>query len=392
MGVVETLRVLVTDDEPGMRLGVERTLRGFTVRVPDVNGQVRFTVEQAESGERCLEIIRQSPPDILLLDHKMPGISGLDVLDQIAGMPPSDMLPIMITAYASIETAVTATKRGAYDFLAKPFTPEELKAAIRKASHRILLAKQARQLAEEKRQVRFQFVRVLGHELQAPLAAVEGYLHMIQDRALGDDVGAYGEVLQRSYVRLDGMRKMIADLLDLTHIESGSRQRELAELDLCTVANAALETLASQAQAAEVTLEVHAEGPIRLLADRSEIEMILNNLLSNAIKYNRPGGRVDVTLSQQGAESTIVVADTGIGMAEEDSARLFDEFVRIRNEKTLNILGSGLGLSIVKKLATLYGGEATVQSKPDVGSTFTVVLHSATEPESTASSGTGPVQ
>lgn len=328
MGVVETLRVLVTDDEPGMRLGVERTLRGFTVRVPDVNGQVRFTVEQAESGERCLEIIRQSPPDILLLDHKMPGISGLDVLDQIAGMPPSDMLPIMITAYASIETAVTATKRGAYDFLAKPFTPEELKAAIRKASHRILLAKQARQLAEEKRQVRFQFVRVLGHELQAPLAAVEGYLHMIQDRALGDDVGAYGEVLQRSYVRLDGMRKMIADLLDLTHIESGSRQRELAELDLCTVANAALETLASQAQAAEVTLEVHAEGPIRLLADRSEIEMILNNLLSNAIKYNRPGGRVDVTLSQQGAESTIVVADTGIGMAEEDSARLFDSTLR----------------------------------------------------------------
>jgi DNA-binding NtrC family response regulator len=108
---------LVTDDELGMRLGVTRTLRDFLVRVPDVGSEVNFTVEQAESGERALEIIGQGPPDILLLDHKMPGISGLDVLDQIHDLQ-TDMLTIMITAYASIETAVTATKRGAYDFLA----------------------------------------------------------------------------------------------------------------------------------------------------------------------------------------------------------------------------------------------------------------------------------
>ncbi len=81
----------------------------------------------------------------------MPGISGLEVLDRLAGRE-SDMLTIMITAYASIETAVTATKRGAYDFLAKPFTPDELKSTIRKAAVRLILAKQARKLAEEKRQ------------------------------------------------------------------------------------------------------------------------------------------------------------------------------------------------------------------------------------------------
>ncbi len=145
-----TSKVLVTDDEMGMRLGVTRTLRDFSVRVPDVNGDVAFTVDQAESGEEALEKIDRSPPDILLLDHKMPGISGLEVLDRLAGRE-SDMLTIMITAYASIETAVTATKRGAYDFLAKPFTPDELKSTIRKAAARLILAKQARQLAEEKR-------------------------------------------------------------------------------------------------------------------------------------------------------------------------------------------------------------------------------------------------
>ena len=114
----------------------------------------------------------------------MPGISGLDVLDRLAGMQ-TDMLTIMITAYASIETAVTATKRGAYDFLAKPFTPDELKSTIRKAAARLILAKQARKLAEEKRQVRFEFIRVLGHELKAPLNAVAGYLELIQERTPG---------------------------------------------------------------------------------------------------------------------------------------------------------------------------------------------------------------
>jgi signal transduction histidine kinase len=370
---METLRVLVTDDELGMRLGVTRTLRDFLVRVPDVGSEVNFTVEQAESGERALEIIGQGPPDILLLDHKMPGISGLDVLDQIHDLQ-TDMLTIMITAYASIETAVTATKRGAYDFLAKPFTPDELKSTIRKAATRLVLAKQARKLAEEKRQVRFQFIRVLGHELQAPLNAVEGYLQMVKARTLGGDPAAYDEILDRSLLRMEGMRKLIADLLDMTHIESGQRNRQLAEVDVRQVACTAMETLVPQAAGRNVVMHLEPGDPVTMTADRGEIEMVFNNLLTNAIKYNRDGGRVDIRLARKDDKVSITVADTGIGLTAEESARLFGEFVRIRNEKTQNILGSGLGLSIVKKIALLYGGDAKVESQPEVGSTFTVVL------------------
>ena len=117
-----------------------------------------------------------------------------------------------------------------------------------------------------------------------------------------------------------------------------------------------------------------ASGPVRLTADRGEIEMILNNLVSNAVKYNRDGGRVSVRLTREADRVTIAVRDTGIGLTPEEAARLFGEFVRIRNAKTQDILGSGLGLSIVKKLACLYGGEATVVSQSGVGSTFAVVL------------------
>lgn len=370
---MDTLRVLVTDDELGMRLGVSRTLRDFTVRVPDVNGPVAFFVDQAESGEEALEKIAQQAPDILLLDHKMPGISGLDVLDQLATMQ-LDTLVIMITAYASIETAVSATKRGAYDFLAKPFTPDELKSTIRKAAARLILAKQARKLAEEKRQIRFEFIRVLGHELKAPLNAVAGYLEMIRGRTLGTDIQAYAEPVDRSLVRIEGMRKLIADLLDLTRIESGQKNRQLVGLDLAAAVQAALDAVRPEAAGRNITLCLHAAGPMPITADARDIEMVLSNLLSNAVKYNRDGGRVDVTLARTGERVSITVADTGIGMTPEETAKLFGEFVRIKNDKTRNILGSGLGLSIVQKITQTYDGDVTVESQVDVGSKVTCIL------------------
>jgi signal transduction histidine kinase len=121
-------------------------------------------------------------------------------------------------------------------------------------------------------------------------------------------------------------------------------------------------------------------------ADRSEIEIIFNNLITNAVKYNRDGGSVAVHLTSRDGTVSIAVRDTGIGMNAEEAARLFNDFVRIKNEKTRNILGSGLGLSTVKKIALLYGGDVKVESEPDTGSTFTVMLNSASAPEEEAAS------
>ena len=370
---METMRILVVDDELGMRQGVARALRDFHVRLHDINGEVAFDIEQAASGEEALDKIALLPPDILLLDHKLPGISGLDVLERIAGQHLEDMLTVMITAYASLDTAISATRKGAYDFLAKPFTPEELKNTVRKAAGRLILSRQARKLAAEKRQVRFQFISVLAHELKAPLAAIEGYLHILKDRTAGEDPKAYDHMIDRSLIRAEHMRKLISDLLDMTRIESGTRRREIADVDIVEVARQAVDTMLPAAQERGITVQLDALQDVRLQADRGEIEIILNNLISNAVKYNRDGGRVDVCL-RGGDGVTIAVRDTGIGMTPEEASRLFGEFVRIKNEKTRNILGSGLGLSIVRKLAQLYGGEAIVESTPDVGSTFTVTL------------------
>jgi hypothetical protein len=182
------------------------------------------------------------------------------------------------------------------------------------------------------------------------------------------------------------MRKMITDLLDLTRIESGERKRDVSEVDVREIVHTSIDTATPEAQERSISISFPENGPVLMQADRSELEIVFNNLITNAVKYNRDGGRVDVELHADGGQVSIVVTDTGIGMSTEEAARLFSDFVRIKNEKTRNILGSGLGLSTVKKIALLYGGEVSVESEPDKGSRFTVTLNqdaavSASTPE-----------
>jgi len=370
---MDSLRVLVVDDETGMRLAIARVLSTFTVKPGDDDAAISFDVRTAETGEEALERIAESVPDILLLDLKLPGISGLDVLRQVneRGLP---TLTVMITAYATLETAIDATKQGAHDFLPKPFTPDELRVAVRRVVKHLVVQRQARRLAEEKKQVRFQFISVLGHELKAPLAAIEGFLQILKDGSAGTDPVVLQQIIDRALVRSGGMRRLIAELLDLTRIESGQKRRDFTDIDVREVAQAALDGVAAAAGERKITLALHAPDRVPVVADRGEIEILFNNLVSNAVKYNRDGGRVDVTIEPTGAGLRLEVADTGIGLSPEEASRLFQDFVRIRNDKTRTIPGTGLGLSIVKKLAQLYGGDVTVQSEPNVGSRFAVTL------------------
>lgn len=370
---MDLLNILIVDDEYGMRRGAERALRNMHLHLHDINGDVRFNIRTAADGRELDERMAEGPTDILILDYKLPDTTGLDILDRLMKQP-LDLLVIMITAYASLDTAVTATRRGAYDFLAKPFTPEELRGAVRKAARHLILQRQARRLAEEKRQVRFQFVSVLAHEMKAPISAIEGYLQMMRERAVGETLADYDHIVGRCLVRIEGMRKLISDLLDMTSIESGQRQRAIATVDLGEIARQAVENVKAEAERRGIAIDLDVPEGARMEADRAEIEMIFNNLVSNAVKYNRDGGRVGLRVREAEGEIRLAVEDSGIGMTPEECQRLFSDFSRIKNDKTRHILGSGLGLSTLKKIVTLYDGDISVESRPDVGSTFSVVL------------------
>ncbi|MBD3223801.1 MAG: response regulator [Caldithrix sp.] len=371
---MENLNVLIVDDELGMRKGAMKVLRKFTIQAPDVDhGQIGFNVVEAADGNEAMEKLQNEPFDLVLLDYKMPGLSGLEVLGKIL-QNNIDVLTVMVTAYASIEVAVSATKNGAFDFLAKPFSPDELKSVVKKAARSLIAQRQAKKLADEKRKVRFQFISVLAHELKAPLAAIESYLQLMQRHTAGDAIENYDKIVDRSLVRVTGMRKLIFDLLDLTRIESGEKKRNMALVNVTEVARQSVETMQVNARERGITIELHAADNIQLHGDSSELEIIFNNLISNAVKYNKDDGRVDVSIRKEDNQVAVKVTDTGIGMTQEEQSRLFGEFVRIKNEQTRNILGSGLGLSILKRLSALYNGTVDVQSEKNVGSTFIIKL------------------
>ncbi|MFZ4563084.1 MAG: ATP-binding protein [Bacteroidales bacterium] len=370
---MSTLKILVVDDEPGIRSGISRILRNFKVDYPFMDEAFEFEVIEASTGEAGIEIIESNQPDIVLLDNKLPGIQGIEVLEYIKKKQKS-IIVVMITSYASLELAVKATSDGAYDFIPKPFTPQELKSSIENITKRVFLKKMTTKLQDTGKQIRFTFLSVLSHELKAPLNSIEGYLKMIRERQNGPKLEDYDVMIDRSLERIKGMRHLILDLLDLTRVESGKAKRNITEIDLVPVARTAMDTMRPYAIQRDVKLNLHNQGPMVIQGDAEEMEIIFNNLISNAIKYNRDGGIVDFTLEPNEGCMQIKVVDTGIGMSNEEIEKIFDDFVRIKNDKTKNITGSGLGLSIVKKLIDNYNGKIEVSSIPDQGTTFNVRL------------------
>ena len=370
---MSTLKILVVDDEPGIRSGVSRILRNFRVDYPFMEEAFDFEVFEAPTGEMGIEIIENNKPDILLLDNKLPGIQGIEVLEYVRKKN-YNIIVVMITSYASLELALKATNDGASDFIPKPFTPQELRSSIENITKKIFLKKMTATLKDTGKQIRFQFLSVLSHELKAPLNAIEGYLKMARNHQLGDKIEDYDTIFDRSLDRIHGMRTLILDLLDFTKVESGKAQRNIVDMDIVQAVRSSIDAI--QPYSIQRDIHINLNGPEKLMmkADVNEMDIIFNNLISNAIKYNKEGGTVDIFIEALDGHNRIRVVDTGIGMTEIEMGKLFHDFVRIKNEKTKNITGSGLGLSIVKKLAENYGGSIEVSSIPDQGSTFIVAL------------------
>lgn len=366
-------KILVVDDEIGIRMGTRRILQNFKVDYPFMDEHIEFEVLEAGTGEEALEIIDSQMPDIILLDNKLPGIQGIEVLEYVKRKM-LDIVVVMITSYASLELAVKATRDGAYDFIPKPFTPQELRGSIENITKQLFLKRMTQKMNKEGKQIRFQFLSVLSHELKAPLNAIEGYLKIMQERQFGEALVSYDQMIDRSLERITGMRSLIMDLLDLTKIESGNPVQNLEKVDVVKIARTSIDTMRPYAIQKDVDIHLNAREEAWISADSKELEIIFNNLISNAVKYNKQGGRVDVFVRKDSDFLTLKVSDSGIGLSEEDKANLFQDFFRVKSLKTRNITGSGLGLSIIKKIVEMYHGDISVESTPDQGSTFTVQL------------------
>lgn len=367
------LKLLIVDDEPGIRSGIIRILKNYRVDYPFLNEEFRFEILEAETAEIGLELIKSEEPDIVLLDNKLPGMSGIELLEQIRNEA-IDVYVMMITSFASLNLAIRATKNGAYNFIPKPFTPIELRTAISEITKHLFLKRVTSQMQDSGKEVRFQFLSILSHELKSPLNAIEGYLHLMDDKQLGTDLNDYSEMIDRSLIRIKGMRTLIMDLLDLTKLNSENKPQNIVSLNLKDIAQTSIDTMEPMAIQNNISIHLDSDLETNIKADAEEMEIVFNNLISNAVKYNKKSGSVLVHLSQTGDHFVISVKDTGIGMEKEDIKKLFHDFTRIRNEQTKGITGTGLGLSILKKMIDQYNGRIKVNSKVGEGTEFIVEI------------------
>jgi two-component system, sensor histidine kinase and response regulator len=368
-GPAPVTRVFVIDDDEVMLLSCRRIL-----------GKAGYEVETFDRGAKGLARLEQVRPQLLLVDLKMPELDGMQVIARVRQIDP-DIVIAVLTGYATISNAVEALKTGAYDFLPKPFTPDELRLLVNRCCERWTLAAESARLRREKEEAERRFVTFVSHQLKSPVVAAKQYLDVLLFTSRDDLSPQTQDWLVRAQARLGEMIAVIDDWLTLSRGERGALCDMGATTDLGDVAASVVESSLAAAAEASVTIRSNLAGSVRVRGNPVSAGTVISNLVSNAIKYNRPGGLVDVRVSCQQQTAVLEVSDTGIGMSEECLPRLFREFSRIKNAATEDIPGTGLGLAICKRIVTELGGTIEVASRPGEGTRFTVRLPLAPEGE-----------
>jgi len=455
----QDVKILIVDDDEITRIGCERILE-----ISD------YQVDLAENGVEGLEKLRAKEYDLVVTDLMMPQMGGMEFLQEIRKVD-EKIIPIVITGYATIENAVDAVKMGAYDYLAKPFTPDEFRAKVDRAIEKRRLLLETEKLRQERdknrlehsiektrthtiincmnegviatnksghillinpaavKMLRIKHVNIIGkkvhgllsnpalenkisdaltkvtskeilerfeittaenrviqsnitpvmneenecigtvavliditedkkiekmktdflslvsHELKAPLGAIEGYLNLILDGVVVGQPEKGKNYIQKSRDRAHELLELVNDLLDLSRAEKKLSSKVMSLIDLSTI-----------------------------IKDTYELSRLFANLVSNAIKYTPEKGQVSLKVEKNNKQIYVVVQDTGIGMSQDEVAKVFDEFYRAKNAVSKKISGTGLGLAIAKKIAEEHNGYIEIESELEKGSIFTVVL------------------
>ncbi|MFZ5809086.1 MAG: response regulator [Chloroflexota bacterium] len=365
-------RILVIDDEQGIREGSKRALSALG-----------YEVDTAENGEQGLEFVQKTVYDLVLLDVMMPGVSGIDLIEKIHEVD-VDTVCIIITGYATVEMAVRAIKQGAYDFLTKPFTVDDLRLVVEQGLERRRLTLEtkrlqfieleAKRLEEEKARLeeldraKMQFIRLVTHELQAPIAAIHTYVKLILEGYVPPE--KINETLEKCLGRAEEQMAMIKDLLELGRAQIVDQRASETDIYPDKELYEVVEGLKKQAieKGLDVRISVQENIPaVKGNADR--MRSVWRNLIENAIKYTERG-YVEINLKAEGGQIIGEVSDSGIGIPSEDQQHLFQEFFRAKNAKTGHQPGTGLGLVIVKKAIEGMGGNVKVTSQEGKGSSF----------------------
>jgi two-component system sensor histidine kinase/response regulator len=355
-------KILVIDDEEIVRDSCVRILKGQN-----------YQVRTAENGMVGLEILKEYLPDLVLVDLKMPGMSGFEVLEEIYAFD-ATIVTIVITGFATVDSAVEAMKKGTFDFIPKPFQPEELRLVIHRGLDRRALILETIALRNEKEMLREHFAAIVSHELKSPLGALQQNLYVLADDLKDSLNEAQQEKIKRLQGRIQDLVNLVNTWLRVISVDISKIKDQFELNTIKPIVVEAIETVEGQAVRKDIKISLDAaEIPQQIMADKGTLLEAIINLLTNSIKYTKMGGKVDVSIHKKGDELLVAVADNGVGIAEEDVNFIFSDFYRGKNTPE-GERSSGVGLSITKRIVEAHNGSIEVESELGRGSKFTIHL------------------
>lgn len=361
----EQPKILVIDDE--------EIVRDSCIQILKKNN---YNIKTASNGMDGVELAKEFAPDLAFVDLKMPGISGFEVLEQIHEFDPT-IVTIVITGFATVDSAVDAMKKGSYDFLPKPFTPDELRLITHRGLERRKFALETIALRREKEMLREHFAAIVSHELKSPLGAVQTNLYVLADDLKDKVTDEQSKKFQRLQSRIGDLVKLINTWLRAISVDISSIRDNFENISIKDVIEKAVENTQRHAIRKAIDLETTIATELTpVFGDEGTLVEAVGNIAGNAVKYTRVEGNVKIKAEENGGEIVITVSDNGVGIAEEDIPHLFEDFY-IGTSKTEGERRSGVGLAITRRIIEAHDGSITVESELGKGSTFAIHLPTA---------------
>ena len=354
--LTEKANILVVDDEIGPRESVRMILSPY------------YNVYTAEQSVQAMKVLSRTPIDLVTLDLKMPGLTGIKLLEK-AKQHDQDIEAIIITGYGSLNTAVEGLRLGAFDYISKPFDVNHILSQVSRALKR----RRARLRLKE---IKSDFLTNVSHELRTPLSVVMGFINLLLDKAAGDLTEKQTEVIEKVYKNSEDLLALIDNVLWITYLNSGDAFLVLEEFDVKLMVQECVNKYKNTLKERAIGLSVQFPSTeLRIISDQKKVLQIFQNLFQNAIKFT-PQGQITVKADLSAKKDSVVIEiiDTGIGFPQNEIDSMVESFRQLDSSSRREFSGLGLGLTISRQLTDLLGGTLHITSEPGIGTHIVLTL------------------
>jgi two-component system sensor histidine kinase BarA len=317
-----------------------------------------------------------------LTDIMMPNMGGIELIEKSHEILPN-LITIVITAHANLETAVKALQQGAYDYIVKPFDPEIILPVIERGLEKSRISQRNVELThvtkkmKELEQMKSDLLDTITHEFSTPIAIIKAYIDMYIDGHLDPSSTRYLEGLKSIRSAVTRLERLVMNLLTLSMGRGKTLELKKEKILIQDIISSALTQLQEDITKKNLNVLLNLDPNLPTLeGDPTKLSIAMLNLVDNAVKFNKPNGTIRISASRLEKSNGIGVAisDTGIGIPDEKIPQLYNPFTQVDMSSTREHQGTGLGLAVAKTIIEAHGGKLTLKSKVGKGTTFIFVL------------------